>query len=257
MITMRTEDDLRAVLFSEEDKAPGVDHLIAALPTARRRRRHTGLVAAAAAVAVAGVVTGAVAVAGSHRTGGIAAEGSSVSSSNAGAAAAPTEQPEQAQARLSEAVRAALRTAAPKAVPDGPFRLVHATAPEFGYYTAQLITVGSARGVLEVGVERQIGPGETCASVFGSDVCQQQAGPNGERILTNDDGGSGNRSVGVAVARDGGSVVFVRCSNATTLTLPDDGGKAIETGGYTGDAPPLTPEQVRAIALDPTVSIHP
>jgi hypothetical protein len=55
-----------------------------------------------------------------------------------------------------------------------------------------------------------------------------------------------------------GSIVSVTCDNATELGQPGGPGSfGIESTSYTGNLPPLTVEQVTALALDPTLTMYP
>ena len=60
-----------------------------------------------------------------------------------------------------------------------------------------------------------------------------------------------------------GSIVTVECGNATKMEVPigtprdETTDFGINTSSYTGKQPPLTIDQVTAIALDPAITLYP
>jgi RNA polymerase sigma-70 factor (sigma-E family) len=138
-----------------------------------------------------------------------------------------------------------------------------------GYNVGQLITADGRRGDLIVTIELpQSSEPITCATQVAPErqsQCEDKTGPHGEHIvslpLTGD--GPGNRAHVVRVRRTDGSIVTVECGNATKMEVPTGPSHGettdfgINTTSLTGKLPPLTIDQVTALALDPAITLYP
>lgn len=186
----------------------------------------------------------------------------------------PIEEPKLAKVRLKAAAEDALRRAAPTVTVTGRFPVQHMQdGSAFGYNIGQLITVNGRSGAVVITIELPQGRGQyTCATEVAPDrlaQCRDLTGPNGEHIISLPSTGDGstngkrNRTHIVRVVRTDGSIVTVECGNATKMAVPMGTPRdevtdfGITTTSYTGRQPPLTIEQVTALALDQALTLYP
>jgi hypothetical protein len=186
----------------------------------------------------------------------------------------PTEPPENAKARLKPAAETALRQGVPGVTVTSRFPVQHMdTAGSFGYNIGQLVTANGRRGAVVITIQL---PGSrdaiTCANQVAPGLvakCHDLTGPNGERIVSLPATGDGstngkhNRAMVVRVERTDGSILTVVCDNATKMDVPlgtqmgETTDFGITTTSYTGKLPPLTIQQVTALALEPALTMYP
>lgn len=160
------------------------------------------------------------------------------------------------EGRLEAASLDALRRAAPGASLVGDLRFQDSLAHNGEYGAIQLVNGAGRNGTLTIVARRASGK-ETCASEVAA-ACTQSTGPDGERILSVPSTGDGssdgkpNRALVAIVIRPTEKLlVMVIVNNATEITqYPSASQYTMESTGYTGQLPPLTFAQAKAIALD-------
>ncbi|MFG2041970.1 hypothetical protein [Dactylosporangium sp. NPDC048998] len=237
-----------------------VDGLVVRYRRQARARRLAGAGAGAAASALALAAVAAVTVPGPRPA--PAAPTSAAAPAKPGPTptrtllgVAPTEDPGHARERLAGAIRTAVDKAAPGVRIDGALVVERHEVPagetgdggvfepSFFYETAQpAVHAPGADGVLSVGLMRRF-VATTCEPSGGPPArvsCDTSTGPGGEHVVVTTITGAtpGGTSVYVAVDRPDGSTVTA----------------GVE---YTGPTPPIRADQLRAVALDRTVTLYP
>jgi hypothetical protein len=164
------------------------------------------------------------------------------------AGVAPTEDVGAADARLTVAMRAAVLAAAPTAVLDGAFsvgfwtsqaRPVHGgewTAPTFGYRGRQTVRNDGRVGEVSISVYRTVYLDRCIPGLETQVSCVESTGPDGEHIVT-------------LVGGDVDSFMWVRVARV-------DGSEVQAAINYQREEP-LTGAQLRAIALNPILTLYP
>jgi hypothetical protein len=185
-----------------------------------------------------------------------------------------TEPPADAIARLDLAVRDAVRSVAPGAQFVGPIPFEHRAAdavvngdtysgPIYMFWGYQVLAVDRMVGLVAVYTGRitdrnLCDEGSAYTNGDQSWTCGRSSGPAGETIITRvgRDGNAptaGRQWIYVDVYRADGSYVTVNADNETERH--EFGSN--EVSPNSSQAPPLTVEQVTAIALDPRITIYP
>ncbi|MEU7825148.1 hypothetical protein [Catellatospora sp. NPDC049133] len=280
-----TEQDLRRiVLDAVPPLPPPPDRLASVLHRARRQRARHASVTAAFAVTLAAATAGLL-VGPRGAPFGVASSGSPAAPEPSPSAAVtpsafpspvpsnfpsplpsnfpspfPSNFPSPAvpktvEGRLEAASLDALRRAAPGATLVGDLRFQDSFADNGEYGAIQLINAAGRNGTLTIAARRATGK-ETCASEVAA-ACTQSTGPDGERILSVPATGDGstdgrpNRALAVLVVRPADKLmVMVIVDNATEIPqYPSASQYSLESTGYTGQLPPLTLAQAKAIAL--------
>ncbi len=276
---MTDQDTLRrALLDAVPPLKPPADRLDAIRRRVRRQRLMQATAVAAASVTAVGAAAGLFAVLGpgpdatGHTSLGAPPPSTVSASQDRRPGGVPDENPDAAMARLKAAIVTALPATAPDATVTGTVTAQHAdtgTGPNriFGYNLGLLFSANHRHGSLIISIELpRAGDDITCATQAAGPAlasCRDLTGPHGEKIVSIPATGDGtsngqrDRAVLVRVARTDGTVVTVAGDNATSLRASDPAGYGFNTTAYTGKLPPLTIEQVTALALDPTLTLYP
>jgi hypothetical protein len=272
-----TDQDLRRVILDAVPPLPSPPDRIQSI--ARRVRRERRRVVVVSVAAGAAVVVGSVAAFGMAAAPGrpplaIPSPTPSFSptpdvSPSASVGGVRTETA-ASMVRIKAAVDASLHRAAPGTTITKRFPVQYMnSAGDIGYNVGQLITTKGRRGYVIVTIQlRSSTEPVTCATEVAPDrqpQCEDKTGPHGEHIVslpfTGD--GPGNRTHVVRLKRTDGTIVTVECGNATKMDVPigtsHDGTTdfGINTSSHTGKNPPLTIEQVTALALDTSITLYP
>jgi hypothetical protein len=279
-----TDQDLRRVILDAVPPLTAPPDRIQAVGSRVRSQQRRG--AAASAAAGVAVMVLSVGVLGTFKTAPVttpapafsepAAEQSTPASSAPKSVkdGPPTEPPKTAKARLKAAAETALRQGVPGVTVTSRFPVQHMdTAGSFGYNIGQLITANGRRGAVVITIQLpENREAITCANQVAPGLvakCRDLTGPHGERIVSLPATGDGstngkhNRAMVIRVERTDGSILTVVCDNATKMDVPlgiqtgETTDFGITTTSYTGKLPPLTIQQVTALALDPALTMYP
>ncbi|WP_157545170.1 hypothetical protein [Hamadaea tsunoensis] len=270
-----TEHEIRRVLVDVVPELPApADRLAAVGRRVRRRRVRTAAGTTTAGVAAIAVLAGVFLTVDGGRMAPVqpplassAAPRVVVPSASRATTGHPSEPEIDATPRLRAAYAAAIRAAAPSVQFRGELVFQHTdTGGDAGYAMVRLVRAAGRQGTVWITIETPTGPQpNTCAEQAAPGAgCRDEVGPHGEKVVvlaaTGDgsDHGRHDRATVVRVQRLDKSFVTVTADNATRIDSPSsETSFGIETSAYTGGLPPLTVEQVKAIALDPALTLYP